>query len=788
MFEYEKTGVFYLGKIVDPKTKELTSSPLLYKSKNFTTHAVCLGMTGSGKTGLGITIIEEAAMDRIPAIIIDPKGDLSNLLLSFPNLSQEEFQPWIDQAEAERSGLTTSEYAQKTAKNWEKGLLEWDESTERIRQFRDRVEMLVYTPASQAGIPLSILSSFEAPKNINQLDPSFVADEIQGMTSSLLGLLGINADPIKSREHILISHLIQQAWSREKNLSLPELIQQIQNPPVEKIGALDINTFYPSKDRKSLAISLNNLLASPSFQTWLEGEPLDIDNLLTTKTGKPRLSILSIAHLGDSERMFFVTLLLNKLYEWMQKQAGTSSLRALLYMDEIFGYFPPTAMPPSKLPMLKLLKQARAFGLGIVLSTQNPADLDYKGLSNCGTWFIGKLQTERDQSRVLEGLNIASNGNLDTKTLNQMLAALKNRVFIMRSIYEAEPVFFETRWTMSYLRGPLTLKQIQILMEPFSKALTAETPATILSQPVIKEALQTKPFVPSGLSEFFVQLQAKLQPHYKPFLGGFAKLHFMNAKNKIDTWKNVYLIAPSPANGDSVDWTKAEDLPEIQPKLTHEPLEGAVFENLPASFLNEENFSNIEKSLITYLYQNQKLTLYSYSPLKMTSSLNETEKEFRSRVALNIRENRDEAVTKIREKFAPKIKATQEKIRRTEEKIAQKQQQANEQKTNIFITILTTILGALFGKKITKGTINSAGSSIKKVGKLSKENQTGQYIEDELKALKQQSADLQKQQESEINLIPSIVDPQSLKIEEEYFSPKKADIFINQISIIWWPF
>ncbi|MCE5293540.1 MAG: DUF87 domain-containing protein, partial [Chlamydiales bacterium] len=416
MEAFEKAGMFYLGKAVDPKTGKVTDSYTLYDSKNFTTHAVCVGMTGSGKTGLGITLLEEAALDKTPAIIIDPKGDLGNLLLAFDNLSADEFMPWVDKTEADKKDLSVKKYAQEVADSWKKGLESWGESAKRVQAFNNSVEKVIYTPASTMGRPLSILHSFTAPPVEQLKDVQGIRDKVQSITSSLLGLLGITADPIKSKEHILISTIVDQAWKKGHDVDIATLIQQIQKPPFSKIGALDIDTFYPPKERMELSIQLNNLLASPGFQAWMQGEPLDIQRLLYTPEGKPKLSIISIAHLSDAERMFFVTLLLNECITWMRQQPGTSSLRALLYMDEIFGYFPPSAMPPSKLPMLTLLKQARAYGLGIVLVTQNPVDLDYKGLANCGTWFIGKRHTERDNMRVIEGLNMASNGELDGKS------------------------------------------------------------------------------------------------------------------------------------------------------------------------------------------------------------------------------------------------------------------------------------------------------------------------------------------------------------------------------------
>src|SRR5689334_6651477 len=465
--DFEKLGVFYLGRPYDWQQKKGQDVALLYDSKDLVTHAVCVGMTGSGKTGLCLALIEEAAIDGIPAILIDPKGDLTNLLLTFPALRPEDFRPWINEDDARRKNLSPEDYARQQAEQWRKGLAAWGEDGARIQRLRDAADFAIYTPGSNAGIPLSIVKSFAAPPAAIREDEELLRERIGTTATSLLGLLGIDADPIKSREHILIATILDGAWRQGRELDIAGLIQQIQTPPMKKVGVLDLDAFFPAKDRFTLAMSLNNLLAAPGFGAWMEGDPLDVDALLHTPEGKPRVAIVSIAHLNDAERMFFVSLLLNQVVGWMRSQSGTTSLRALLYMDEIFGYFPPVANPPSKAPLLTLLKQARAFGVGVVLATQNPVDLDYKGLANAGTWFIGRLQTERDKARVLEGLEGAAasaSANFNRQAMEQTLAGLGNRVFLMNNVHDDGPEVFETRWALSYLRGPLTRDQIKILM------------------------------------------------------------------------------------------------------------------------------------------------------------------------------------------------------------------------------------------------------------------------------------------------------------------------------------
>ena len=426
---YERLGVFYLGRELSAKGE--LGGALLYDSRDLTTHAVCVGMTGSGKTGLCVSLLEEAAIDGVPAICIDPKGDLGNLLLTFPELRPEDFRPWIDEADARRKGMTPDEYAASRAELWRNGLADWGESGERIRKLRESAEFALYTPGSSAGRQITPLSSLAAPAREIREDGEALRERVGASASGLLALLGLDTDPITSREHILVSTILADAWAKGQSLDFGELIRRVQSPPVEKIGVMGVDAFMSEKDRGKLAMTINNLLASPGFAGWMEGEPLDVQRLLRTKEGKPRISILSIAHLSEPERQFFVTLLLGEVIAWMRRQPGTGSLRAILYMDEVFGYFPPTANPPTKPLLLTLMKQARAYGLGCVLATQNPVDLDYKGLSNAGTWLLGRLSTERDKMRVLDGLEGAEGGSgIDRRQADKMLSSLRPREFL----------------------------------------------------------------------------------------------------------------------------------------------------------------------------------------------------------------------------------------------------------------------------------------------------------------------------------------------------------------------
>lgn len=606
---YEKLGSFYLGKKYDLPQRKLLEEIVNYDAKDLTTHAMCVGMTGSGKTGLCLALLEEAAIDGIPAICIDPKGDLGNLLLTFPQLEPEKFQEWLEESEASRQGITLPELAKKTADRWRSGLAEWQQEPERIAKFKDAVDIAIYTPGSNAGLPMTVLRSFDAPAKEVVNDPDLFRERIAGAASGLLTLLGIEADPLTSREHILLSNIFNDAWTKGQSLELGSLIRLIQTPPISKIGVFDLESFLPASERMKLAMSLNNLLASPSFAGWLEGQPLDIKSLLYTPSGKPRLSILSIAHLNDAERMFFVTIFLNELLGWMRTQPGTSSLRALFYMDEVYGYFPPTAKPPSKPPMLVLLKQARAFGLGIALATQNPVDLDYKGLANIGTWFLGRLQTERDKARVLEGLEGAAQqagAKFDRNAMEQTLAALGNRVFLMNNVHDDGPTVFQSRWALSFLRGPLSRQDIQKLMNDRKQATAAATatpnvPAGVPSAtapaapPVVKAAAQTgRPILAADVIERFVEAARtpgnKTALIYRPMLLGNASCHYVKGNVGVDTWiDSSWLACQGGAIADDV-WEDASKLSGAAWELLKEPDPQYGFEELPDAFLAGRNY------------------------------------------------------------------------------------------------------------------------------------------------------------------------------------------------------
>jgi len=804
MENYEKLGAFYLGRPYDLKNQKPKEGLLLYDSKDLVTHAVCVGMTGSGKTGLCLSLLEEAAIDNIPALVIDPKGDLANLLLTFPELRGSDFEPWVNADDAKRKGLRVEDYAEQQAALWRKGLADWGQSGERISRLKAAADFAVYTPGSSAGLPVAVLKSFAAPGSAILEDRELLRERISTTATSLLGLLGTTADPIQSREHILLSTLLNQAWQQARDLDLAGLITQIQSPPVDRIGVIDLESFYPAKDRFALAMQINNLLASPGFESWMEGEPLDVNAFLYSAEGKPRVSIFSIAHLSDVERMFFVSLLLNQVLGWVRSQSGTTSLRALLYMDEIFGYFPPVANPPSKAPLLTLLKQARAFGVGVVLATQNPVDLDYKGLANAGTWFIGRLQTERDKARVLEGLEGAAasaSANFNRQVMEQTLAALGNRVFLMNNVHDDGPEVFETRWALSYLHGPLTRDQIKILMRERKTGATPKAtaapaaPAPTKSAPAeaAAKASNQRPVLPPEISQFFIPLRSP-QPTgstllYQPMLLGSAKVYFSDAKAKVDAERAVFRLARITDDALAVSWQEAQTLEFDESDLEREPAAEADYASLPPATVKAKSYDGWKRALLDDLYRNQTLELFRSPGLGQLSQVDEPERDFRIRLQQMAREERDRQVEALRKKYVPKLAVLQDKIRRAQQVVDRETQQAQQAKMQTAVSFGATLLGAFLGRKtVSAATLGRATTAVRGVGRSMKESQDIARAGETVEALQQQLADLEGQLQAETSALEVNTDPSAEKLESIALKPKKTNISITLLTLAWAPF
>jgi len=789
--DYEKLGAFYLGREFDPTANSLKDDLVLYDSRDLTTHAVCVGMTGSGKTGLCISLLEEAAIDGVPAICIDPKGDLGNLMLTFPNLAPSDFAPWVDPGEAARKGVDATTLAGSTAENWKKGLAEWDQAPERIGKLRAAADVSIYTPGAETGMPLSVLRSFAPPAPELLSDAGALRDRVGSVVSGLLSLLGIEADPIGSREHILLANILEGAWRQGLALDMPGLIQAVQKPAFDKLGAFDLETFFSAKDRLKLAMQINNLIASPGFSTWMQGEPLDAQRLLFSAEGKPRISIISIAHLNDAERMFVVTLVLNEVIAWMRGQSGTGSLRAILYMDEIFGFFPPTANPPSKQPMLTLLKQARAFGLGCVLATQNPVDLDYKGLANCGTWFIGRLQTERDKLRVIEGLKSAlpDSGGAEFETL---MSSLTQRVFLMRNVHDDAPILMKTRWALSYLRGPLTGPEIARVMAPRKSAApapaTSYSAAAAVSTPPAA-APASRPPIGTGIAEYFLQAtKGTGTVLYKPMIAGFAKLHFVDSKLSLDEWQTAGWLAPLDDGGGNASWEDASRDATLKSRLAGNPVDGAEYGDLPGSALRAASYSGWAKALQSHLYETARASVFACDTFKAASKAGESEGDFRARLTLAAREKRDEAVAELRKRWAVKIQQLQDQMRRAEERREREKNQLSDRRVQTAVSIGSSILGALLGRKAMSATnLNRVGSAARSATRMGRESQDVTRAEESLEVLQQRLADTQREVEAEVARLETTLDPTTLSLRAVEVPARKSDIAVGEVALVWTP-
>jgi len=777
---YERLGIFYLGREYDPATQEL-GDELLYDSRDLTTHAVCIGMTGSGKTGLCLSLLEEAAIDGVPAIAIDPKGDIGNLLLSFPELARDDFLPWVDEGDAARKGLSRADLATVTAETWRRGLAEWGQDGARIRRLREAAEIAVYTPGSEAGRPLSVLRSFAAPGPEALADATALRERISSSVAGLLALIGVEADPIRSREHILLSAILDAEWRKGRSPDLAGIIQAIQKPPFDKVGVFDLESFFPARERTELALRINGLLAAPGFEAWLAGEALDVQRLLYTDSGQPRISIISIAHLNDAERMFVVTLVANELVAWMRRQPGTTSLRALFYMDEVFGYFPPSALPPSKPPLLTLMKQARAFGVGVVLATQNPVDLDYKGLGNAGTWFIGRLQTERDKARVIEGLlGSEAAGGLDRAGYETLMSSLTQRTFLMRNVHDDAPILFRTRWALSYLRGPLTLAEIRRLtaaapvQPPPAAALVGESPTA---------GAGTRPVVQPDVVERFIATGADGPPNYRPYVGARVRAHYVDAKAGVDSWRTSYFLAP--AGDDGPDWTRAQALADPGPELGTEPVPGATFAEPPGVVLSARHHKSWARALEDHVYHNLALELPSCASLGMTAQPGTSEGDFRAQVALRLREERDAAVEALRKKYRAKLAALEDRVRRADQKIERERAQASSQVLDSALSVGGSLLGVLFGSR--RGSSRKVSAAARSVGRASKERSDVAHAEADARALRAELERLNIELEAEVASLESEFDPRAVRVESARIRPRRSDLDVDDLALVWRP-
>ncbi len=794
MEDFEKLGAFYLGKGYDLEKNKLTDELILYDSKDLTTHAVIIGMTGSGKTGLGIGLLEEAAIDKIPVIAIDPKGDLGNLLLTFPGLRGADFAPWVDPQEAAKDGSTVAQYGDNQARLWKKGLADWGQTPDRIQRLRDSVDIAIYTPGSAAGVAISVLRSFTAPPAEIRDDRDLYRERILSTATSILALLDIEGDPLTSREHLLIANILQKSWDEARDLDLPGLIAAIQQPPITRVGVMDIDSFFPPKERTALAMRINNLLAAPGFDVWMEGEPLDAGGLLYTGSGQPRVSVVSIAHLSDSERMFFVTMLLNEVISWMRRQPGTGSLRAVLYMDEIFGYLPPTANPPSKTLFLTLLKQARAYGVGLVLATQNPVDLDYKGLSNTGTWFIGRLQTERDKARVMEGLEGASAGQaFDRQKMERVLAGLGKRRFLLHNVHENAPVVFSTRWVMSYLSGPMTRDQIKTIMSDRIAAAATQPDADRATTATLDEGQSNPPILPSSVPQYYLPVVRRSGEDerliYRAQLIGAADVGYSSARYKINAERRIVALTEIVDDPVPVDW-EAGAVIELDPgELESSAVEGAGYAEVATAAMNEKSYGDWKKLFTRWIRNAHALVLYKSPTFKLNSDPGEPEGDFRARLQIFAHEKRDVAMGKLRKKYDAKITTLENRLLRARQRVETEEAQSKQTKLDAAIAVGAAVLGAFLGRKrVSTATATRVGSAVKRAGRMSKESSDVARARETADAVRVQLQEINREFENEIADLETSYDAQAEELDELSIKPKSTDVHVHLLGVAWVPY
>lgn len=802
---------FYLGQAYDLATKAVIPDKLIfYDPSDLTTHAVITGMTGSGKTGMGIILLEEAALQGIPAILIDPKGDLTNHLLHFPNLLPADFAPWVDEDIARREGKTPEQVAAEAADSWQKGLERSGIDQARMQKLADNVDYAIYTPGSDSGFSVSILSSLKAPSIPWTENKETLRENISSTATALLELVGYqDIDPVRSREHILLSNIFETAWSQGQDLDLESLIMQVQTPPFEKLGVFPISKFYPEKDRFELAKALNNFIAAPSFEDWLQGQPLDIGAFLYSPDGKPRHSIFYLAHLADQERMFFTTLLYSAVETWMRTQSGTSSLRALVYFDEIVGYLPPVANPPSKPIILRLLKQARAFGVGLVLATQNPIDLDYKALSNAGTWIIGKLQTDQDKQRLLDGLATAT-GSFDRGYFDTTISALDKRVFLLHNVHAKAPEIFTTRWAMNYLPGPIMRTKISELNHLVGADVLQISSATAGSAPISVEEVRggtsqnlpgspNEPFLSSNISVVYlpvtvslsearklaaergISFSAELRYHYEPVLVGQAKVYFANRTYGVDLEKKISINLPGIEGRGLVRWRDYQHDPIDMQATESRPLPNASFGDLRYPFDDEKNIASLSKDFQEWIYRDNSLTLYTNDKLKLTSKPGESREEFDARCTQASQGGQSEAVKKIEEKYAKLRKSLEAKKMKEKIELEKDKKILNQRRMEEAGTGLSTVISLFSGRK------KSVNSSLTKRRLTSTAKSNLEESELMIEEYNKQLAELDAKMKEELDAYQESTPETVGSIREVTINPLKKDIVEEFFGLGWLP-
>lgn len=796
---------FYLGRAYDPINNAVTDKQVTYDPADLTTHAVVIGMTGSGKTGLCVALLEEAALRGVPAIIIDPKGDLTNLLLHFPDLAPQDFQPWIDSELARRAGKTLEQVAEDASASWRDGLKEWGVSQERVLALKNAAQFAVYTPGSDSGIPVSVLSSLAAPEISWKDNREVLREKITSTVTALLGLVGYdNIDHLRSREHILLANIFEHAWSQGRDVELAELIIQTQSPPFDRLGAFPVETFFPAKDRMELAMVLNNILAAPAFERWREGQSLDIASMLHTEDGRPCHSVFYLAHLPDNERMFFVTLMLSAIETWMRTQSGASSLRALVYMDEIYGYLPPVSNPPSKQPLLRMIKQARAFGVGLVLATQNPADIDYKGLSNAGTWFIGKLQTEQDKNRLLDGLEGVADG-IQRIAFDKLISSLGKRVFILHNVHAERPELFQTRWTMNFLAGPLARSRIRDLNQLVDAKFKPAPVVPLATGTIPRAALNvdssvTKPPIPAWIREYFLSQNYSLPEAfsaagrsmpaevmiegviYRPALLASAQVRILDRKHGVDSEITRTALVKSPEKRGSARWGDHPIASHVLDNMDSSPVPSARFSTIDSPLNDVKLMTAMQKDFTDWVFRNSSVKARANQTLKVFAGPDVSQAEFMRACADAAREARDAEIAKKTAQLDRQLKTLEDKLAREERELAEDQVDYEHRKWEE-----RGNLAELGAGLVGLGRKKSLSSQLSKRRLTEKAKAEVDESVDAIAQYKRQIAELEKRREETIAELNDKWGNIVNDVTEVTITPKKSDVFVNVFGVAWLP-
>ncbi|HEX3291186.1 MAG TPA: DUF87 domain-containing protein [Gaiella sp.] len=803
-------GSFHIGYEIDPATGKPGATEVVVGSSDLTTHGVVVGMTGSGKTGLAVVLLEEALLSGIPTLVLDPKGDMTNLALVFPDLAPASFRPWVSEAEAQAAGVSVDEYAEKQATIWREGLASNGIGPERLQALEDAADVTIYTPGSTAGVPLDVVGSLEAPPLSWDTDAETLRDEIEGTVTSLLALVGIQADPLSSREHVLVSNLIENAWRAGRDLDLGALIGEIQTPPIRKLGVFEVDQFFPPADRTKLAFTLNALVASPSFSAWGEGEPLDPQKLLFTADGKPRCAVVYLAHLSEEERQFVVTLVFSKLVTWMRGQAGTPDLRALAYMDEVFGYVPPSAAPPAKKPILTIFKQGRAFGMGLVLSTQNPVDLDYKAMSNAGTWLVGRLQTENDKARVLEGLRSAA-GTTDVAGLDKAIGALGKRQFLLVSAKTNARRLLATRWAMSYLCGPLTKEQVAKLKpvaagpaatpsEP-AEAVPASTPVAAAPPPatpdreLASDETPIPPPVATGIAVSYLDPAAAWgkdvgatagSSRLRAFLAARVSLRYDDTAADIDEQEEFEAVYGPLDGGLDLDGETQVDYDDRDFSTTAPA--GAAYVLPQAPVGDGKFFTTTAKDIQRHLVDRRPLELQRNRALKLVSRPGESPEDFAKRCDAVAQERADAESAKIRDRLEAKRDRLDKALAQAQRRVEELDTDTRTRQASELISGAGAVLGALFGGRRSARSMASAiGGAASRRGMTARTSERRESAEDKVQATKDDLAELEQEILEEIAEIDERWKATAEDVDTLQIRLETTDVRVLETRLVWVP-